>query len=248
MRKLSVVIAALNEEKNIGRALKSASFADDIVIVDSGSTDNTVKAAKKYTSRIYRAEFRGFSAVKGMGTAKAKGDYILVLDADEEITAALKNKIKAILGEKKPFDGYAVKRVNFFLGGEIKYCGWGNDYQVRLFKNGAGRFDGRQVHENIIVRGLMGKIEEPLLHYTYPDSSSYFIKMNRYTTLAARPGRGPAAVVGMVFAPFLKFFRMFFLKRGFKDGMRGFILCVYSGISEFVKYAKEAEKGFKHGR
>lgn len=242
--KISVNITALNEEKNIERCLKSASFADEIVVtIDSRTADNTAQIARKYTPRVYVREFKGFSDIKQFCLSKSKHEWVLVIDADEEISPRLARAARDVI-IKGGCEGYKIKRETFFLGRLIKHCGWGNDYQLRLFKKSAGAYDGRQIHESIKVNGKTGIMDEPLYHYSYPDSASYFSKLNQYTTLQAGAKQKRFLLPRMLFTPLLKFFRMYVLKKGFLDGLQGFVLCVYSGFSEFVKFSKmwEARK------
>jgi lipopolysaccharide heptosyltransferase II len=234
--KLSAVVVTFNEEKNLERCLKSLSFAGEIIIVDSKSTDNTLRIARKYTKKIYSRDFADFSFIKNFGIEKASGKWILSVDADEEVTAGLRDEILRAVDSGAGMDGYAVLRANYFLGKEIKHCGWGRDRQLRLFKKAAGRFQGA-VHESVRIKGKTGFIRGKLLHYSYPDSASYFAKMNRYTTMQAEKKK-PFAAARMVTAPFIKFVNMYFFKLGFLDGWQGFVLSCYSGFSEFVKFAK----------
>jgi lipopolysaccharide heptosyltransferase II len=238
---ISAVIATLNEEKNLKRCLKSIDFVDEIIIVDSGSSDKTVEIAKKFTKKIFFTDFKGFSQIKQYGIEKAKSDWVLIIDADEEVSDNLKQKLLEIDKKGNNINGFYIKRETFFLGKKIKYCGWGKDYQLRFFKKNKGAFDGKIVHEALNVQGKMGYIDFPLYHYSYPDVKSYFDKMNRYTTLQAKQKKGNLLLFKMIFNPFFKFFKMYFLRLGFLDGIHGLILSLFSGFSEFVKYAKMIE-------
>jgi lipopolysaccharide heptosyltransferase II len=238
--KISATVVTRNESLNIERCLKSLSFCAEIIVVDSHSSDNTVALAKKYTKKIFSAEFTGFSDVKNLAIEKARGPWILSVDADEEISPALREKILDVARSKNSLNGYFIKRSDFFLGRLIRRCGWDRDYQLRLFKKSRGAFDGKTVHESVAIDGSAGRIEEPILHYSYPDSRTYFEKMNRYTSLQAAEKRVLFPLAGMCFAPIFKFLKMYFIKAGFLDGRQGFILSVYSGFSEFVKFAKMA--------
>ncbi len=239
--KISAVIATFNEEKNIKRCLNSLDFVNEIIIIDSKSSDNTLKIAESFTKKIFIKEFTGFSKIKQSGIDKAKGEWIFIVDADEEVSAELKNKIKKIINDKKSLDGYYIKRETYFLGKKIKYCGWGKDFQLRLFKKAKGAYDGKIVHESIKVKGKIGYIKEPLYHYSYPDSKIYFEKMNKYTSLQAKESKKGFLFLKLIFNPFFKFFKMYFLRLGFLDGIHGFILSLYSSFSEFVKFAKMIE-------
>ena len=238
---ISAVIATLNEEKNLKRCLESIDFVDEIIIVDSGSSDKTVEIAKKFTKKIFFTDFKGFSQIKQYGIEKAKSDWVLIIDADEEVSDNLKQKLLEIDKKGNNINGFYIKRETFFLGKKIKYCGWGKDYQLRFFKKNKGAFDGKIVHEALNVQGKIGYIDFPLYHYSYPDVKSYFDKMNRYTTLQAKQKKGNFLLFKMIFSPFFKFFKMYFLRLGFLDGIHGLILSLFSGFSEFVKYAKMIE-------
>ncbi len=247
--KISAVVAVYNEEKNIARCLGNLYFCDEIIVVDSMSTDKTRQIARRFTKKIISARFTGFSDVKNAGIQKARGQWILSVDADEEITPVLRDEILRVTSLPEAADGYYIKRLTYFLSGFIRYSGWGNrDYQLRLFKKNAGLFEG-EVHERVVIKGKTARIDEPMLHYSYPDSSVYISKMNRYTSMQAKSGRGNA-IVKMIFNPVITFISKFFLKAGFKDGFRGFVLAVYSAFSEFVRYAKQAEikDGILYGR
>src|ERR1035437_3058796 len=246
--KISAAVVTFNEESNLERCLKSLDFCDEIVIVDSKSTDKTVSIARKHTKNIFSRDFTGFSDIKNFALDRCKNPWILSIDADEEISSALKEKIKEIAAVNGALDGYYIKRSDFFLGRQIGHCGCDRDYQLRLFKKSKGRFDGKPVHESVKINGATGKINEIIYHYSYPNSLVYFNKMNRYTSMQADEKRKGMLVFRILFAPFLKFFRMYFLKAGFLDGFQGFVLSVYSGFSEFVKFAKMLERAREAGK
>lgn len=235
--KISVVVVTFNEEKNIKNCLDSLKFCSEIIVVDSGSTDATLHIAKKYRARIFFKEFSDFSSIKNFGIMKAKNQWILSVDADEVISDELQRQIKK--ATENDYDGYYIRRVNYFLGKPIKHSGWGNDFQLRLFKKDKGFFSG-DVHESIKINGKTGYINEPILHYSYADSKSYFEKMNRYTSIQSQKTK-PFLFLRLIFSPFFKFVKMFFMKLGFLDGFHGFILAVYSSFSEFVKISKMIE-------
>lgn len=235
--KITAVVVTFNEEKNIKRCLDSLKFCSEIIIVDSGSSDKTISIAKKYKAKIFFKEFMNFSDIKNYGISKAKNQWVLSVDADEVISNELQQKIKEAI--EKDFNGYYIKRVNYFLGKPIKYSGWGADFQLRLFKKNNGKFYGA-VHEAVKVSGKVGYLNEPILHYSYTDSKSYFEKMNRYTSIQAQKSK-PFLFFKLLFSPIFKFIKMFFIKLGFLDGFHGFILAIYSSFSEFVKISKMIE-------
>ncbi len=235
--KISAVVVTLNEEKNIKRCLDSLRFCSEIIVVDSGSTDRTLQIAKKYKAKIFHKSFSDFSSIKNFGIQKAKNPWILSIDADEEVSKELQDEIKKLI--ENDCDGYYIKRVNYFLGKPIKYGGWGQDYQLRLFKKNKGFFSGA-VHEAVKINGKTGYIKVPILHYSYTDSMSYFEKMNRYTSIQAQKPKS-FLLFKLIFSSFFKFIKMFFIKLGFLDGFHGFILAIYSSFSEFIKIAKMIE-------
>lgn len=238
---ISAVIATLNEEKNLKKCLASLDFVNEIIIVDSGSADKTVEIAKKFTKKIFFTDFKGFSQIKQYGIEKAKCDWILIIDADEEVSDNLKQKLLEIDKKVNNISGFYIKRETFFLGKKIKHCGWGKDYQLRFFKKNKGIFNGKIVHESLNVQGRIEYIDFPLYHYSYPDVKSYFEKMNRYTSLQAKQKIENFLLLKMIFKPFFKFFKMYFLRLGFLDGIHGLILSLFSAFSEFVKYGKMLE-------
>ncbi len=244
-RTISAAIITLNESRNIKRLLKSLYFCDEIVVVDTGSTDDTVSIARKMGAKIKKIKFKDFSHAKNTAVSACRCDYILSVDADEEISENLAKKIISEINSESALDGYWIKRDTYFLGRIIKHCGWGGDYQLRLFKRGKGKFDGKQVHESLIVEGKTGRIFKPIIHYSYPDSFQYFEKMNRYTSIQAKTKKSPFIFLKMIFSPAFKFIKMYFLKLGFMDGFQGFILCAYSALSEFVKFSKTLENKLK---
>lgn len=242
MAKLSVITLALNEEHNIGDCLKGVTWADEIIVVDSGSTDNTVEIAKQYTSNILSIEWKGYGATKNVALQRASGDWILWLDADERVPPELAAEMQAIVREDRPeYNGYEVARRAFFLGKWIAHCGWYPGRVTRLFRKANARFTESAVHEQILVEGKIGRLRNDLLHFTDPTLDHYFQKFNRYTTLAAEDlhaaGRR-CSLYDLVARPPFVFVKMFMLKMGFLDGIHGFILSVVSSAYVFTKYAK----------
>lgn len=242
MAKLSVITLAFNEEHNMAACLETVKWADEIIVVDSGSTDKTVELAKHYTSNVLTVEWKGYGATKNLALDRATGDWILWLDADERVPVELAEEIRAILREDAPlYSGYSVARRAFFLGRWIKHCGWYPGRVTRLFRKEKSRFTETNVHEQIVVVGRIAPLRHDLLHYTDPDLHHYFHKFNRYTTLAARDVRNAGrkfSLLDLLIRPVFVFFKMYIVKRGFLDGLQGFILCVVSSAYVFVKYAK----------
>jgi glycosyltransferase involved in cell wall biosynthesis len=240
--KLSVITLALNEEHNIGECLETVKWADEIIVVDSGSTDRTVEIARRYTVKVLTVEWKGYGATKNYALKQTTGDWILWLDADERVPSALATEIQEVLRNGSPsYDGYSIARRAYFLGRWIKHCGWYPGRVTRLFRKEKSSFTESNVHEQIIVDGKIGALSNDLLHFTDPDLHHYFQKFNRYTTLAAQDllnaGKKFFLYDLLIRPPFL-FFKMYVLRAGFLDGMQGFVLCVVSSLYVFTKYAK----------
>jgi glycosyltransferase involved in cell wall biosynthesis len=246
MPRLSIVIISFNEESNIEDALKSASFADETVVLDSFSTDATPEICRKYTGSFYQEEWRGFALQKQRAVELASNDWVFVLDSDERITDELALELKSVMADGPKYSGYRCARKNHFGGRLIRYGGWYPDYSVRLFDRRSGRFPDRPVHESVSVDGQVGTLASPMLHYTYSDISDYLRRMDRYSTLAAeemsKRGR-KASVLDLVLRPPMTFIKMYFLKTGFMDGYHGLLLAVLYSMYTFTKYAKLKEMG-----
>jgi glycosyltransferase involved in cell wall biosynthesis len=239
MSSLSVVIITLNEEENLPRCLASVSWADDIIVVDSHSTDRTREIAASFGARVFPVEWRGFGAAKQEGVNHAVGDWILSLDADEEVTPELAAEIKDIRTDGR-LDGYYISRRTLFLGRWIRHCGW-SDGVLRLFKKGRGRFDEALIHEKVVLDGRAGLLKGELLHYSYPTLESYFDKFDRYTTMGAesalRQGKS-ARWYDVVLRPPASFVKHYVSKQGFRDGIEGFTVSALSSVAVLVKYVK----------
>ncbi len=240
-RKLSVVIITLNEEANLPRCLESVKWADEIVLVDSGSADNTLEIARGYGAVIHSLEWRGFGPAKREGVAKASGEWVLSIDADEEVSPELAAEIRGAMGSNDNVSGYFIPRRTQFLGRWIYHCGWYPDPVLRLFRKADGDFDDEPVHEQVVLRGGSGRLNHDLWHYSYPTLDSYFDKFNRYTSLASerafKQGR-TAGAWDILARPLACFVKHYFLKRGFLDGLEGLIISVLSSCYVFTKYAK----------
>lgn len=242
MSRISVIIITLNEERNITACLESVTWADEIIVLDSGSTDRTVELARRFTQSVHNVEWKGYGSTRNIGLDRATGEWVLWLDADERVPADLAEEIRAVVRQDNPAcTGYDVARRAFFLGKWIRHCGWYPGRVVRLFRRGRARFNDSRVHEQIVVEGDIGRLHNDLLHYTDRDLEHYFRKFNRYTTLAAQDlhANGKTAnVLDMVFRPPFMFFKMYVLRLGCLDGVHGFVLCVVSSAYVFAKYAK----------
>lgn len=242
MATLSVITITLNEETNIGPCLESVRWADEIIVLDSGSTDRTVSIAERYTKRIFPVKWEGFGQTRNLGLKHAQGEWILWLDADERVTPELAREIQDILiRNESAVSGYAIARRAYFLGKWIRHCGWYPARVTRLFRKTRATFTTTRVHEGIAIEGPVRPSQNDIVHLTDPDLEHYFNKFNKYTTLAAEElleaGRR-ASLFDLFIRPPFTFVKMFVLRLGLLDGLHGFILCVLSSAYVFVKYAK----------
>ncbi len=246
-QKISVVIITLNEERNIKRTLESVAWSDEIIIVDSGSSDKTISICREYTDSVFHQEWLGFAEQKNFAIGKATGDWVLSLDADEPVEPALADEIRSLISETNSCDGYRIPRRTFFLGKEIKHGGWYPDYNLRLFRTGKGCFEERAVHEAMRIQGRLGTTRHAILHYAYPDLASYVSSMNKYSTLAVEVmetkgiGFFRQSWMNIVFRPFFTFVHKYIFRFGFLDGKHGLILNIFHAYYVFTKYAKAWE-------
>ena len=239
---LSIAIITKNEAENLSDCLRSVQFADQIVVVDSGSTDDTVKVASDFGCEVVVEKWRGFGLQKQSAIDKCRNLWILVLDADERIpheTALVIEDI--ILNRPDTAAGYSFPRKNYFQGRWIKHLGWWPDRIVRLFRKDLGRMTEVSVHESVKVNGSVEALNVPIVHLTESRLSEILIKINHYSTLGSREafdeGR-KISVWSAAFRAFLTFFQNYFLKLGFLDGAQGFTLSITDSVNKYFKYAK----------
>jgi len=238
--KLSAIVIAKNEAENIAECLKSISFVDEIIFVDTGSEDDTATIAKKYTDKVFVTEWKGYAKTKQYALEKTTGKWVLWVDADERITPMLAFEILEAI-KNTSLAGFRIPRKAFFLGRWIRHGGWYPGYVVRLFLREKARFGEERVHEKLIIDGPIGTLKAPILHYTDNSIRHYFEKFNVYTTLAAQDlsEQGKSiSVPGILFRAIHMFFKMYLFQAGFLDGMEGFLLAVFSSFYVFTKYAK----------
>ncbi len=244
---LSVIVITFNEEMNIGACLQSVEWADEIIVVDSKSSDKTVEIAKAYTDKVVITDWFGYAENKRIALSRASCEWVLWLDADERVSPELKDEIIELLAANPCQNGFQIKRKAFFLGKWIKHCGWYPGYVLRLFRRQHGDFNNKKVHEGLEVAGEIGQSRHALLHYTDHILDHYLSKFNRYTTLAAKEmaqNKQRTNVAEMCFRSLFAFIKMYFFKLGILDGPKGFMLCLLSSGYVMCKYAKlwEIEK------
>jgi glycosyltransferase involved in cell wall biosynthesis len=238
---LSVVIITWNEEDEIEACLRSAAWADEIVLVDSRSTDRTVEIARRFTDRIFQKEFEGFTAQKRYATDLARGPWILNLDADERVTDELREEIRSAIEGGAPAAGYRIPRLTWYLGAFVRHGTWYPDHKLRLFRKERGRWTGGSVHESVDVDGPVETLRSPLLHYSFRTLSDHHATIDRFTRLGAgdlaERGRGGSFLRLLVHPP-ATFIKSYVLRLGFLDGWRGFLIAALSARHAFLKYAR----------
>ena len=242
MTLLSAVIITLNEEANIRACLESVSFADEIVVLDSGSVDRTLEICREYTDKVFFRAWEGYPSQRNAAHDLASGDWILSLDADERVTPELAREIAgAVSRPDDKYDGYYLDYKVFWKDKWLRHGGFYPERHLRLFRRGRGAYGDRAVHEAVRVHGPVGRLKGHVKHFTYVSISDYLARMDRYSTLSAeeyyRQGRmtGPLRMTGRAFFNFLS---MYILRRGFLDGWEGFLVAGLYSIYTFVKYAK----------
>ncbi len=232
INKLSIVIITKNEEAVIADAVRSASFADEVVVLDSGSSDKTVAIAKELGARVEQSEWLGFGKQKNLAVSLAKNDWVFVLDSDERITKELQEEIVQELQSPKAY-GYFVPRLNRFFGKDIKTCGLYPDYTIRLFNRNFGAFNDVEVHESVQLDNP-GYLKNHMIHLAYDSIEEFIDKQNRYSSLNHKK----RSIVKAIINPCWTFFKLYVLKKGFLDGWHGFIISRLYAQYTFWKYIK----------
>lgn len=240
---LSVCIITYNEAENLPRCLASVAFADDIVVVDSHSTDRTVEIARQAGCRVIAQTFLGYVAQKNFALDQAAHQWVLCLDADEWLRPGAAATIRSALATRTPdVAGYSLKRHTYYLGDWVNHGGWWPEYKIRLFDRQRGQWCGDSLHEGVHVTGRVAPLEVEIGHRSYRDMTHHLDKLNAYTTLMARGlhARGTARVgwCTLVLHPVARFCRMFVLQGGWRDGRRGCIIAALGAFYVFMKYAK----------
>ena len=231
--RLTVVIITFNEEKNIEEAILSASFASEILVLDSGSTDSTCKLVELNGGKLFHQDWLGFGPQKNKAIGLAENDWVFVLDADERFTPELQKEVQKLV--KNPeCDGYFVARLNNFFGKNIRFCGLYPDYSLRLFNKKKAKYSNSQVHESVQMKGKSRNLKNHLIHYAYESTSEFVEKQRKYASLSQKKKNNLKAY----FSPFWVFVKIYFLRLGILEGWRGFFISITYARYTFWKYKK----------
>lgn len=251
--KLSAVILTKNEATQVRNCLESVKWADEIIIIDDMSTDETLAICREYTDKIFYKQLVNFSEQREYGISKASGEWILFLDADDQLSLQLQEEIKRTLTAGPGYNGFMLPRISSYLGKWIVYCGWRAPI-VLLFRKDKARLDGRLVHEKILVNGKVGVLKNIIRHHAYADLSEHIIKLDFYTRLEAeelwRQGKrlkGADFILYLFAKPLFAFVRKYFIYKGYKEGVRGFLISVMTAFVVLLSYAKLWEKQKNEG-
>ncbi len=239
MKKISAIVTTKNEEHNIVNALKSVSFADEIIVVDSFSTDKTVELAKPIATKIFQRKYDSPSKQKNWAMQKVKFEWIIILDADEIVTLKLQEEIKKILKNQSGFDGFWIKRENYFMNKKVKFSGWQGDKVIRLIKKDKCKYNNKKVHEEIIDNGNIGELKNKLIHNTFNNKKDYLKKIERYAKWQAEDYQkktGKITLFHTVLKPTFRFIKHYFIQMGILDGYVGFTISLYQSKAVFLRY------------
>jgi glycosyltransferase involved in cell wall biosynthesis len=247
--KISLIVITRNEEELIGQCLKSAAaFCDELIVVDSFSTDRTVEIARGLGAQVFQRDFEGYIAQKQFALEQASGQWVFSLDADEQATWELASEIRATLEASQPAAGYRVRRVLYHLG-HYYTRGLYPDWHLRLFRRERARFGGHEPHASVQIEGVVAKLNAPILHFSYRDVADHVATINRLSSQAATEGDPSAlTVVKMIANPAWRFLNFYFLRGGFREGGRGLYAAMSAAFYVFLKYAKLYERRLRTQR
>ncbi len=248
-KNLSFTVITYNEEKNIADCLESVKWADEIIVVDSFSTDRTAEIAKTYTGKVYQVQWQGHVKQKQFALDQATGNWVLCLDADERLSVEAAEEIRKIIEDMgTETAGFTFPRQSFYLGKWIGFCGWYPDRKLRLVRNGKAKWAGEDPHDKLIVSGKTESLRGRILHYVYRNISHQLSTVDSFSRISAeqwlKKGKKPSLFL-MIIKPPARFLEVYLWKQGFRDGMAGFIISVITSYYTFLKYAKlwELKKG-----
>ena len=242
MSTITVLTLIPNAGDRLPRCLESVDWADDrFCIVDPNTTDGSGDVARRYSDHVVTHEYVNAAAQRNWALPQIDTEWTLVLDADEWVSDELAARIRAIVEDPNSVDGYDIRRLSYFLGKQINYCGWHRDFNLRLFRTRKGRYLDQRVHSKVVIDGSVGRILEPMYHDTYRDFDEYMATSRRFTSWGAQDlfdeGRR-AHLFDLTIRPATRFIKMYVLRRGFCDGYHGAVLCGLGAFGVFMKYAR----------
>lgn len=240
---ISAILITKNEAKNIRACLESLSWCDEVVIVDQDSSDGTQEIAASLGARVFQEPWKGYGAQKNSALQKARGDWVLSIDADERVTKGLREEISVVICKDQK-NGYFIPRRNYFRGVWIRHGGWYPDYSLRLFRRELGQFEERAVHERVILPGPIGYLEEPLEHFTYRSVGDFLLRMEKYSRLGAsevakKETKWPFFLYAL--RGLHTFLSMYIMRAGFMDGKHGLFLAISYAYYTVLKYYRALE-------
>jgi glycosyltransferase involved in cell wall biosynthesis len=238
---VSAIVVCFNEEDRIGDCLESLRWCDEIVVVDSFSTDRTPEICRRYTDRFIQREWTGYRDQKAFAHSQATHGWVLLVDSDERVTPELRNEIIMALKQDNAYAGYAIPRLVYYLGRWWWRGGWYPDYDVRLFRRDRATWGGLDPHEKILIDGRVRRLRKPLHHYSYRSIEDHLQRINRFTSISSgelKSAGGRWRLSDALLRPAVRFFRSYVLKRGFLEGFAGFYVATTAAVYVFLKYAK----------
>ena len=242
---ISAAVICKNEERDIEACLESVSWCDEIVVVDSGSSDKTVELAQKHTDRVLHNDWPGYVAQKNFALEKTTGEWVLCLDADERCTPELRKALESAWNDEKLPSGFEVRRHTRYLDRWINHGGWYPDWKLRVVKRGEARWEGVDPHDKLVATGSVSRLDADIVHHTYRDFAHHIRTLNHLSDVVVeewvKSGRKPS-LLRALFHPPVKFFECYIWKRGFLDGRAGFIIAVASAFYVFSKQTKLWER------
>ncbi len=249
--KVSVIVTTYNEEVNIAGCLESVQWADEVLLVDSYSTDRTLEIAAGYDVKVLQREYFGSAAQKNWSIDRVSHDWVLIIDADERVPPPLAAEILRTLATPQQVNGFSIRRENIFIDKVVRHSGWSTDKVVRLFRRDKGRYPNRRVHADLEIEGPVPVLRNPFEHNTFRSFDQYFPKFLNYAEWGAaqafRDGR-KAGFTEVAGRPFWRFLRTYFLQLGFLDGRHGLVLCLLQSFGVFLKYARLWEYNIRSQR
>jgi len=248
---ISAIVVCFNEEDNIGRCLRSLAWCDEIVVVDSFSTDRTVEICRQYTDRVIQRRWAGYRDQKAFAHSQATKEWVFLVDADEQVPPELRQEAQeALIRSGKSLAAFSVPRLVYYLGRWWWRGGWYPDYDIRIFRRDQATWGGMDPHEKILVNGQVRRLRQPLYHFSYRDIADHLERINHFTNLSSRELRDQKRGCGwtdILLRPAFRFFRFYLWKRGFLEGFPGFFVAATAAIYVFLKYAKLRELELREG-